>query len=151
MSLQRNLETIAADFARKIVEALRGASIEDLSGAAGSSGGRATAAPKSSAASKKASARLDRRSADDIAHTLQRFVSLLQHHTEGLRAEQLREILFLDKRELPRPIALGLSTGALAKSGQKRATVYTLANGRTSAKTTKAPSKRAKRKAATKK
>lgn len=47
--------------------------------------------------------------------------------THGMRAEELQKFLSLDKRELPRVLALGLSKKVLKKSGQKRATVYSAA------------------------
>lgn len=128
-TLRDTLEKHAQEFAAAVLQALRGASLDELTGIAGTARTKTSGADSVVARTKSNGARLGRRSADDIAHTLQRFVSLLKHHPEGLRAEQLRELLFLDKRELPRPIAEGLQTGALVKTGQKRATVYTLGAG----------------------
>lgn len=83
------------------------------------------AAPK---VAKKAG-RLGRRSPADIARTLENIVAVLAAHPEGLRAEQIKAALSLDTREVPRPIAEGLKSGVLKKSGQKRATVYTVGAG----------------------
>lgn len=114
--------------------------------------GRPAGTPKSNGATpKKAEGRLGRRSSDDIAHTLQRVVSLLQHHPEGLRAEQIKEQLLLDKREMPRPIVEGLSSGVLVKAGQKRATVYTLASGGQTAPAKKRAAKKTGKRATKKK
>lgn len=146
-ALQKTLQTIAADFAQEILQALRGASIDSLVGVTGARSVGRLAGPSKGAAPKKGGGRLGRRSAGDIAHTLQRIASVLNANPSGLRAEQLRQVLMLDKREMPRPIAEGLSSGVLVKSGQKRATVYTLGS---SSQTTKARAG-AKKKAASKK
>jgi hypothetical protein len=42
------------------------------------------------------------------------------------RSEEIRKALGLDKREIPRPLKLGLDLGVLTKEGNKRATVYKL-------------------------
>ena len=51
-------------------------------------------------------------------------VSLLQKNPEGLRAEQIREALSCQAKELPRPLADALAEGRISKTGQKRATTY---------------------------
>ena len=51
-------------------------------------------------------------------------VSLLARSPDGLRAEQIRESLGVQAKELPRPLSDGLAAGKLRKSGQKRATTY---------------------------
>jgi hypothetical protein len=70
------------------------------------------------------SERLGRRSADDISALVDRIVDLLAKSPEGLRAEQIRESLDLEAKELPRPLAEALSSRRIGKSGQKRATTY---------------------------
>ncbi len=50
--------------------------------------------------------------------------ALLARHPEGLRAEQIRAELGVQAKELPRPLADGLTEGRLSKTGQKRATTY---------------------------
>ena len=82
------------------------------------------AAPRRPKATKKAG-RLGRRSPDDSAQTLDSIGALVAKHADGLRAEQIKAALNLDKREMPKPIAEGLKSGVLKKSGNKRATVYT--------------------------
>ena len=54
-------------------------------------------------------------------------VAVLQQHPEGLRAEQIREALACQAKELPRPLADAISAGRISKSGQKRATTYFIA------------------------
>jgi uncharacterized Zn finger protein len=69
-------------------------------------------------------ARRARRSASEIAETVDEIVALLKRHPNGLRAEQIRDALGLPSAALPRPIAEGLSRKRLLKKGQKRATTY---------------------------
>lgn len=51
-------------------------------------------------------------------------VALLQDHPEGLRAEQIRESLGCQAKELPRPLSDAIDQGRISKTGQKRATTY---------------------------
>lgn len=60
----------------------------------------------------------------DIGSVVQDIVSLLGKHPEGLRSEQIRSALGLQAKELPRPLADGLTAGTITKVGQKRATTY---------------------------
>jgi len=71
-----------------------------------------------------ATGRLPRRSAEDIAKTLEIVVSLLGSRKNGLRAEQIREELSMQAKELPRILKEGLSRKKLRTVGQKRATTY---------------------------
>jgi hypothetical protein len=134
-NLRQTIEEQAVQFAQTIVQAMRSASLDELIAITG--GGNRIASPRTAAPSTTAIAspkrgprirngRLGRRSAADIARTLDQIVSVLGKHPEGLRAEQIKAALQIDKREMPRPIAEGLSSGVLKKSGNKRATVYTV-------------------------
>jgi hypothetical protein len=49
---------------------------------------------------------------------------LLRASPKGLRAEQIRQKLGLQSKELPRPLKEAVDGGRLGKSGQKRATTY---------------------------
>ena len=130
-NLKSTIESLANEFAMSIISALRAASIDELTGVAGVSGrgvqparpGRPALAP--AAAPKRArGGRLGRRSTADIGRMVDDIVSLLQRNPEGLRAEQIREALNCQAKELPRPLADALSEGRITKSGQKRATTY---------------------------
>lgn len=68
--------------------------------------------------------RLGRRSTADIGRMVDSIVALLQKHPDGLRAEQIREALNCQAKELPRPLADALAEGRVSKTGQKRATTY---------------------------
>jgi hypothetical protein len=165
-SLQNRLGDLALAFSEKVLEAIRGTSLEELFGdssvarraPANSARSRepATARRAPAAASPRESGpapaaggkprglvrgngRLSRRSTTDIARIVSEIVSLLGEHAGGLRAEQIREHLGLVAKELPRPLKEGLDSGKLGKAGQKRATTYFLAGSRAGA--TKPPSK----------
>jgi predicted HTH transcriptional regulator len=68
--------------------------------------------------------RLKRRSADDIAKALDRVVALVKKHKAGLRAEEIREQLKMQSKEMPRVLKDGLAKKKLKSKGQKRATTY---------------------------
>jgi Fic family protein len=48
----------------------------------------------------------------------------MKKHKDGMRAEQIREKLGLQAKEMPRVLKEGLATKLLSKKGQKRATTY---------------------------
>jgi hypothetical protein len=127
-SLRSHLADLADSFATAVLSAIRSASLEEL---LAESGGPRRGAPRTSAAARSvprsrgsSPGRLPRRSADDIAHVLDSVTSLVKKHKEGLRAEQIREELGLQAKELPRVLKEGLSSRKLKSKGQKRATTY---------------------------
>jgi hypothetical protein len=127
-SLRQRIDDLASSFVSELLATIRGASLQDLSGAS-SNGERsfARSAPTngtSARAPTRRGGRLPRRSADDIAHVVDTIVALLRQTPKGLRAEQIREKLDLQAKELPRPLGEALDSGRVAKSGQKRATTY---------------------------
>jgi len=133
-NLKSTIESLANEFAMSIISALRAASIDELTGMTGVSGraarpGRPAAAPAAAAPAalppkRGRGGRLGRRSSADIGRMVDDIVGLLQKHPEGLRAEQIREALSCQAKELPRPLADALAEGRITKSGQKRATTY---------------------------
>lgn len=141
-TLRHQLDELASTFANGVLQAIRGASIEELvaesrgGGAAVKRGpGRPAAAVATSAAAPAAApaaarggrrrgGRLARRSADDIASVIDRIVDAVKQSTRGLRAEEIRSRLDLLPKEMPRPLKEALESGRLEKSGEKRATTY---------------------------
>jgi hypothetical protein len=131
-SLHSALNHLASSFADSVLEAIRGASLEELiqsNGKAGSNGrsNRASVVAAAAPAAKKpsrSSGRLHRRSPEEIAAALGQVVSLVKKHKEGLRAEQIRAELRLQAKEMPRILKEGLDKRALKSKGQKRATTY---------------------------
>jgi hypothetical protein len=139
-NLRSTIESLASQFASSVLEALRSASIDELVNVAGSGGGavrRGPGRPRAAAAEAAESApsaglrgrrgrggRLGRRTAGDIARMIESIVGALQKSGDGLRAEQIREVLGVEAKELPRPLAEAIASGRITKSGQKRATTY---------------------------
>jgi hypothetical protein len=125
-ALHYRLAALADSFANAVLDAIRGAPLEELLG--GTSAGRpsavrhSTPTPRSARAS--SSGRLKRRSDEDIAKALEEIQGLLKRHKDGLRAEQLRKSLQMQSKEMPRVLAEGLAKRKLKKKGQKRATTY---------------------------
>jgi hypothetical protein len=135
-SLRNRLNDLAASFSAGVLDAIRGASLEEL--LSESPGGK-TRAPARSPVHAAAAAivtaaaapsrrrnggRLPRRSAGDISQAVENIVGLLGENPGGLRAEQIRQKLGLQAKELPRPLKEGLEGGRLSKVGRKRATTY---------------------------
>ncbi|WP_394838330.1 hypothetical protein LVJ94_15625 [Pendulispora rubella] len=150
-NLRNTISDLANDFAQGVLGAIRRASLEEILDEPGRGGGRRGRLPEL-AVSDGAEAsddgravrrgpgrpagsgggggvrgrggRLRRRSMDDLAELSDRIVELLESHPEGLRAEQIREALNVQAKELPRPLNDALSARRIGKKGQKRATTY---------------------------
>ncbi len=142
-TLRSALDSLAANFASAVLEAIRGASLDELVGKSAGPRRRGPGRPRGSTtknvptvarasvrATPKAKikgGRLARRSPADIAKTLGQIVALVKTRKAGLRSEQIRKALKLDVREVPRVLKEGLAKKTLKSKGQKRATVYTAA------------------------
>jgi hypothetical protein len=131
-TLHQTINSLAAEFAQSVLRAVRNASLDELvSGTqAGGGGGRRRGRPAASAgggghaAPKRRSGRLHRRSQGELEAVVHKIVALLKANKKGLRAEEIRAKLHLDRREIPRPLAEALKTKAISKKGKKRATTY---------------------------
>lgn len=151
-SLHNRLSDLASAFSADVLDAIRSASLDEL---LFESSGRtsptpshtparsarvthrfapasrpAPAAPSSAPAARRRGGRLARRSAGAISNAVEDIVGLLKSNPAGLRAEQIRQKLGLQAKELPRPLKEGLESGSLSKVGQKRATTYFAGGGR---------------------
>jgi hypothetical protein len=132
MSLRQRLNELASSFASSVLNAIRGASVEELltGSTGGSTGNGRRSSPRPvvdglpARPARRRGGRLPRRSADDIAQVVEQILGLLRQNPKGLRAEQIREKLSLQAKELPRPLKEALDLGRIGKSGQKRATTY---------------------------
>ncbi len=71
------------------------------------------------------SGRLARRSAEQIAKTVDQVVVLVRKSKTGMRSEEIKKALGLDRREVPRILKTAVADKKLKAKGQKRATVYT--------------------------
>jgi hypothetical protein len=133
-TLRSQLDALAANFASQIIAALQGASLHELV----SADGRKTAAngprprgteggggqPDPLRAPRGKNGRLPRRSAADIAKTLDKIVLLVKTQKNGLRAEEIRSKLGMQAKEMPRILKQGLAAKKLTSKGHKRATTY---------------------------
>lgn len=137
-TLHATINSLASEFAHSLLRALRGASLDEILAetAPGHAGGgrrpgrpAATRAPAAAtpAPAKRGGRRLRRRSAQDIQAVVGKVVTLLKANKKGLRAEEIRDKLGLDRREVPRPLAEALKKKLVTKRGKKRATTYSAA------------------------
>jgi hypothetical protein len=133
-NLRTTIERLASDFAGSVIEALRSASIDELMELTNHRRRAPEASAPASRARRGKGGRLGRRSPTEIASMVDSIVSLLQKHPDGLRAEQIREALGCEAKELPRPLADGVEAGRLTKTGQKRATTYFAGSGGSSSR-----------------
>jgi|SRR5579872_2397091 len=129
--IQAQLHELASAFASSVLDAIRGASLEELLDEGGRSDRpRAFASAKAArqavadATRKTKGGRLARRSAEDIAKALDKVVALVSKKPDGLRAEEIRETLGMQAKEMPRILGEGLKSRKLKSKGQKRATTY---------------------------
>jgi len=121
-SLRAQLDDLATQFANGVLAAIRSASLDDLLAESGSRRGPHDGASVSRG---RKAGRLHRRSAEEIAKALERVVGVVKATKgKGLRAEEIRQALSLDVREVPRVLKEGLKTKKLRAKGQKRATTY---------------------------
>jgi hypothetical protein len=134
-SLRSALDALAQTFADSVLAVIRAASIDDLHAEAGGStkgrrvrgGGGGQPDPLSVPAKKTKNGRLARRSADDIAKTLEKVVAAVKASKTGLRSEEIKKALGLDRREVPRILKTAVQSKKLKAKGQKRATTYSAA------------------------
>jgi hypothetical protein len=128
-NLHSKLNDIAQNFASAVLDAVRGASLQDLHTVGSSNvvrNGQKPSRTPSPAPAKRArsSGRLQRRSPEDIANALNKVLTALKGRKDGLRAEQIRGMTGMQAKEMPRVLKEGLSKKKLASKGRKRATTY---------------------------
>ncbi len=141
-NLKTTIESLATDFAHKLISAIKASSLQEIlnetaSGGGGGGGARrgrrpgsvsaAAAAPAAKAAkpaARRKGGRLARRSPADLAKAMEQILGLLGKHPKGLRSEEIRAKLGLSKQEVPRPLADALAAKLISKKGEKRATTY---------------------------
>jgi hypothetical protein len=133
-TLHQTINSLASEFAHSLLKALRNASLDEIIAETASghaSGARRRGRPAAAAhtgggggARRGGGRRLRRRSAGDIGAVVSKIVSMLKSHKKGLRAEEIRAKLGLDRREIPRPLAEALKKKLVTKKGKKRATTY---------------------------
>jgi hypothetical protein len=132
MPLRSSLNVLAASFADAVLNAIRGASLEELLAESGEGARRGPGRPRGSKSPPsrsraRSSGRLARRSPEQIAKALDQVIALVKGKKDGLRAEQIRAALKMESKEMPRILKEGLAKKKLKAKGQKRATTYTAA------------------------
>jgi hypothetical protein len=136
-NLRSQLDTLAATFANQIMATLQGASLHELVSSGGGEnagngrrarfvavGDREPVPLSAPVATKGKNGRLPRRSAEEIAKTLDKIVLLVKTQKDGLRAEEIRSKLGMQAKEMPRILKDGIAKKKLTSKGQKRATTY---------------------------
>jgi hypothetical protein len=127
-TLHSKLNDIAQNFASAVLDAVRGASLQDIHTVGGRevSNGRKATRVASPAPTKRtrSSGRLRRRSPEDIANALDKVLTALKGRKDGLRAEEIRGKTGMQAKEMPRILKEGLSKKKLTSKGRKRATTY---------------------------
>ena len=143
---------LAEEFVSAILEAVRGASLDDLSSVGGSAmkthaaGGYRPPVAKKSGGSK--GGKRVRRSEEAIQEVAEQIAVFVKKHKDGVGAETIREELGIDRKDLSRPMTEALGQKLISKRGEKRGTLY-FAGGKKSGggkkATKKAPKKSAKK------
>ncbi len=133
-NLLNQLTELARTFADSVVAEIRGASLQDLLAQGGGGGGRPASArpagrgrargPTQRVARGRQPERLPRRSSEDIERAMDLVTKLLRPHPKGMRAEEIRKMLGLEPREMPRVLKEGLAQRKLKSQGRRRATTY---------------------------
>jgi hypothetical protein len=127
-TLRVSLRELASSFAEQVMDAIRGASLEELLDGGGTGrptrGGTTAGNPRAPAARPARPGRLARRSPEQITAVLEQVVGLVKKSKGGLRAEQIRADLGLQAKEMPRVLQEGLARKKLKAKGRKRATTY---------------------------
>ena len=138
MSLHRRISELATSFAASVVAAIESASLHELhsfaaDAAAAAPARRGPGRPPKDAAGKTTTAASPklrrvrkgvRRSASDLQETLDAIVGAIQKTQNGMRSEHIQKALGLGKKEVSRPLGLGLANQLLKKKGVKRSTTY---------------------------
>jgi hypothetical protein len=125
-NVRHEIQKLAAEFAENVVVKLRQVLNNEFLGGGGilskpHLNGVSPESPRVVRARK--SGRLQR-SSKDIQDLSAKIVELLKQNKEGMRAEEIREALSIERREWQKPISIALESGMVSKSGEKRATVY---------------------------
>ena len=121
-TLRSRIDALAATFAEEVLHALKGASFDEIASLGGARRGRPAGTSRRTTGG--GGGKRIRRSMDDIVSTLDEVVKVVGSAKNGLRAEEIREKLDLEAKQLPRVLKEGLSTKRLSKKGEKRATTY---------------------------
>lgn len=134
MTLKNTIESLAQDFAVGVLAAIRSASLQDILAETGAKNGQLSFNVGSAKGAKGASSGKGNGKGARVTapvgkgksggDTISAITSLLSSTPAGLRAEQIRTHLKLDKPTVTKALTQALATGSVKKQGQKRATTY---------------------------
>jgi hypothetical protein len=137
--LRSTPSALASTFTDAVLAAIRSASLDDLHAESGgwassgrggrrarTAGAAAQPVPLATRGKSGKNGRLARRSDEQIATAVDQVVALVKKSKTGLRAEEIKKALGLDRREVPRILKTAVAKRKLRAKGQKRATTYTL-------------------------
>lgn len=128
MTLHATINELAERFAHDLLRALRGASLDEIiaetaPGYHGVKRRRGAQGLVASSGGKRG--RLARRSEKDLAKIAEEIVATVKASGKtGINAETLRGKLGIQRKELPRPLGMALTSKKITKRGKKRATTY---------------------------
>jgi hypothetical protein len=124
--IESSAEEFAAAVASSVLSVIRACTLEELAAVLDGAGG----APRRAAGTKghrprgQKSGKRVRRTMGDIMALVEMIAALVQKREGGATAEQIRTLLGVERKELPRALREGLKTKLLTKRGHKRATTY---------------------------
>src|SRR5439155_14372731 len=111
MTLKQTISELADNFAKGILQAIRGASLEEILGESGRKGPvretQATGAAGAASSTPKRRGRpgrLARRSSEDIEKVVKMVIEALSSAAAGMRSEELQKALKVFKQEITRPL-----------------------------------------------
>ena len=124
MSLQTTINELASRFAHDLLAAIRGTSLDEIIAETHGTthvkrGRRAAGFVATSRPGKRV-----RRTEADLKKLTDKIVALVASKKAGINAEGIKAALKVERKELPRPLAMALSAKKIRKSGKRRATLY---------------------------
>lgn len=115
--LRASLRAEAVQFADRVHDLM----ISQLTAILGGSNGQKSAGAPATAAPAR-----ERLTPEAIEEALAQVIKLLEKHPNGLRSEQIRSDLNMNKKLFQYAAHLGKTSDQLAQSGERRSTVYSL-------------------------
>ncbi len=120
-NLQTAIEALSQQFSRDMLELLKNASMSDIANLAAAHPHAPIGRVTSTRLPAPPPPRTPPKQNGAPAHSL---VSLLKQRTQGMRAEELRLELDVDRPTVVKLITAALEEGLIKKKGEKRATTY---------------------------
>jgi hypothetical protein len=151
-TIEQTIQELASQFVHSVLQALSGASLQELSALAGDNGGwrrgsssssgargrgrgrgRAAAAPvaaKEPAGGRgRRGGRRHRRSSEDVSDLAEKVSQFVRESNGNVAVSDIAKGLGVSTQDITRPVAIALSAGKIYKEGEKRLTRYFAAEG----------------------